>query len=186
MDCTDSKSVGGHVESAEYVLASHFAAVMQVQTSAVVHSSPGEDQELKIDTCALGSGSSPSSESERKKETSTTTAHSTELPTTEATTSRGGNALGENVDERVLLLETELVEAIEAKNMYKVQLQSAIAQQHNGQDEVQQGIGNVDQLIELQKRTKSLEAELRDMQDRYSSKSLRFAEVEAQREELVM
>jgi hypothetical protein len=90
MDYTDSKSVGGHVESAEYVLASHFAAVMQVQTSAVVHSSPGEDQELKIDTCALGSGSSPSSESERKKDTSTTTAHSTELPTTEGTTSRGG------------------------------------------------------------------------------------------------
>ncbi|KAH9554879.1 hypothetical protein CY35_08G086400 [Sphagnum magellanicum] len=90
MDCTDSKSVGGHVESAEYVLASHFAAVMQVQTSAVVHSSPGEDQELKIDTCALGSGSSPSSEWEPKKDTSTTTAHSTELPTTEATTSRGG------------------------------------------------------------------------------------------------
>ncbi|CAM6044446.1 unnamed protein product [Sphagnum compactum] len=96
------------------------------------------------------------------------------------------NALGENMDERVLLLETELVEAIEAKNVYKVQLQSAIAQQHNGQDAVQQGIGNVDQLIELQKRTKCLEAELRDMQDRYSSMSLRFAEVEAQREELVM
>ncbi|KAH9554855.1 hypothetical protein CY35_08G084800 [Sphagnum magellanicum] len=96
------------------------------------------------------------------------------------------NARGENVDERVLLLETELVEAIEAKNMYKVQLQSAIAQQHNGQDAVQQGIGNVDQLIELQKRTKSLEAELRDMQDRYSSMSLRFAKVEAQCEELVM
>jgi len=61
-----------------------------------------------------------------------------------------------------------------------------IAQQDNGQDAVQQDIGNVDQLIELQKRTKSLEAELRDMQDRYSSMSLRFAEVEAQREELVM
>ncbi|CAK9277643.1 unnamed protein product [Sphagnum jensenii] len=63
---------------------------------------------------------------------------------------------------------------------------SAIAQQHNGQDAVQQGIGNVDQPIELQKRTKSLEVELRDMQDHYSSMSLRFAEVEAQREELVM
>jgi hypothetical protein len=45
MDCKDSKSVGGHVESAEYVLASHFAAVMQVQTSAVVHSSPGGAEE---------------------------------------------------------------------------------------------------------------------------------------------
>jgi len=90
MDCTDSKSVRGHVESAEYVLASDFAAVMQVQTSAVVHSSPGEDQELKIDTCALGSGSSPSFELEPKKDTCSTTADSTELPTTEATTSRGG------------------------------------------------------------------------------------------------
>jgi len=90
MDCTDTKSVVSHVESAEYVLASHFAAVMQVQTSAGVHSSPGEDQELKIDTCALGSGRSPSSELEPKKDTSTKTAHSTELPTTEATTSRGG------------------------------------------------------------------------------------------------
>jgi serine/threonine protein kinase len=90
MDCTDSKSLGSHVESAEYVLASDFAAVMQVQTSAVVHSSPGEDQELKMDTCALGSGSSPSAELEPKKDTSTTTAHSTELPTTKATTSRGG------------------------------------------------------------------------------------------------
>jgi hypothetical protein len=89
MDCTDSKSVGTHVESAEYVLASDFAAVMQVQTSAVVHSSPGEEQELKIDTCALGSGSSPSSELE-PKDTCTTTGHSTELPTTEATTARGG------------------------------------------------------------------------------------------------
>jgi len=63
---------------------------------------------------------------------------------------------------------------------------STIAQQHSGQDAVQQGIGNVDQLIELKKRTKFLEAELRDMQDRYSRMSLRFAEVEAQREELVM
>jgi len=72
------------------VLASHFAAVMQVQTSAVVHSSPGEDQELKIDTCGVGSGSSPRSDLEPKKDTSTTTAHSRELPTTEATTSRGG------------------------------------------------------------------------------------------------
>jgi hypothetical protein len=92
MDCTDPKSVGSHVESAEYVFASHFAAVMQVQTSAVVHSSPGEDQELKVDSCALSSSSSssPSSELEPKKDTSTTTAHSTELPTTEATTSRGG------------------------------------------------------------------------------------------------
>ncbi|CAK9881527.1 unnamed protein product [Sphagnum jensenii] len=90
MDCTDSKSVGSHVESAEYVLASQFAAVMQVQTSAVMLSSPGEDQERKIDTCALGSGSGPRSELEPKKDTSTTTAHSTELPTTEATTSRGG------------------------------------------------------------------------------------------------
>ncbi|CAM6024969.1 unnamed protein product [Sphagnum balticum] len=110
MDCTDSKGVGSSA------LASHFATAMQLPASAVVHSSAGQDQELKIDTCALSSSSSTS----------------------------------------------------------------------KSEPNMQQGIGNVDQLIELQKRTKSLEAELRDMQDRYSSMSLRFAEVEAQREELVM
>lgn len=53
-----------------------------------------------------------------------------------------------------------------------------------------QNFGDVDQvvndLVELRKRVKQLEGELRDMRDRYSTMSLRFAEVEVEREELVM
>jgi hypothetical protein len=53
-----------------------------------------------------------------------------------------------------------------------------------------QNFGDVDivvsDLVELQKRVKQLEIDLRDMWDRYSAMSLRFAEVEGEREELVM
>jgi len=53
-----------------------------------------------------------------------------------------------------------------------------------------QNFGDVDtvvnDLVELRKRVKQLEGELRDMRDRYSTMSLRFAEVEGEREELVM
>ncbi|KAH9554863.1 hypothetical protein CY35_08G085300 [Sphagnum magellanicum] len=86
MDSKDLEDVGSNVESAEGVLASHFAAAMQVHTSASVHSSRGQNQELKIHTCDLSS-SSRSSESDLNKDMSTTTAESTELPTTESTTS---------------------------------------------------------------------------------------------------
>jgi hypothetical protein len=74
-----------NVESAEGVLASHFAAAMQIHTSASVHFPQGQNQELKIHTCDLSS-SSRSSDSDMNKDMSTTTAQSTELPTTEGTT----------------------------------------------------------------------------------------------------
>jgi serine/threonine protein kinase len=67
MDCTDSKGVGSSA------LASHFAAAMQLPASAVVHSSAGEDQELKIDTSALSSSSSTS-----KSEPNSTTSRGVE------------------------------------------------------------------------------------------------------------
>ncbi|KAH9554862.1 hypothetical protein CY35_08G085200 [Sphagnum magellanicum] len=86
MDSKDLEDVGSNVESAEGVSASHFAVDMQVHTSASVHSSRGQNQELKIHTCDLSS-SSRSSESDLNKDMSTTTAQSTELPTTEGTTS---------------------------------------------------------------------------------------------------
>jgi len=60
---------------------------------------------------------------------------------------------------------------------------SALAQQHNNQAAVQQGIGNMDHLIQLQKETKSLETELWETPDHFSSMSLHFGEVEAQHEE---
>ncbi|CAK9268744.1 unnamed protein product [Sphagnum jensenii] len=94
-------------------------------------------------------------------------------------------AINENLDKTVLL-ETELAEAIEAKNMYKAQLQSALAQQHNNQAAVQQGIGNMDHLIQLQKQSKSLETEVWETPEHFSSMSLHFGELEAQHEEHMM
>lgn len=67
---------------------------------------------------------------------------------------------------------------------------SAFAEQQNVHAVALQNFGDVDtvvnDLVELRKRVKQLEGELRDMRDRYSSMSLRFAEVEVEREELVM
>lgn len=63
---------------------------------------------------------------------------------------------------------------------------SALAQQHNNQAAVQQGIGNMDHLIQPQKQTKSLETELWETPEHFSSMSLHFGEVEAQHEEHMM
>ncbi|CAK9881528.1 unnamed protein product, partial [Sphagnum jensenii] len=82
MGSKDLEDIGSNVERAEGVSASHFAAAMQVHTSASVLSSRGQNQELKIHTCDLSSNSR-SSESDLNKDMSTTTAQSTELPTTE-------------------------------------------------------------------------------------------------------
>ncbi len=45
---------------------------------------------------------------------------------------------------------------------------SALAQQHNNQAAVQQSIGNMDHLIQLQKQTKSMETELWDTPEHFS------------------
>ena len=67
---------------------------------------------------------------------------------------------------------------------------SAFAEPQNVHAAALQNFGDVDQvvsdLVGLRKRVKQLEGELREMRDRYSTMSLRFAEVEAQREDLVM
>lgn len=69
-------------------------------------------------------------------------------------------------------------------------MSSAFAEQQNVHAVALQNFGDVDtvvnDLVELRKRVKQLEGELRDMRDRYSAMSLRFAEVEGEREELVM
>ncbi|TKY53009.1 sporulation-specific protein 15 [Spatholobus suberectus] len=86
------------------------------------------------------------------------------------------------------LLETELAKAKEANNIYEVQLDRTPSQGRNNQAN-----GPVKSLAEelvtkeTFERTKSmLEAELRDIQERYFHMSLKYAEVEAEREELVM
>eukprot|EP00250_Pteridium_aquilinum_P014033 c21735_g1_i1 orf=736-4113(+) len=99
-------------------------------------------------------------------------------------------AKGENILERISTLETELAEVLESNIMYKTQLQSAFAKQQNVHAAALENLGSVDKVIndlaELKRKNLSLEDELCDMKERYFNMSLQFAEVEAEREELVM
>ncbi|KAG9441701.1 hypothetical protein H6P81_017555 [Aristolochia fimbriata] len=90
--------------------------------------------------------------------------------------------------DKVQMLETKLAEAMEANNLYKMQLRSFLSEKQNaggdalgkclrGEDIRKNGAENKDL---------SVEEELRDLRERYFHMSLRFAEVEAQREDLVM
>lgn len=92
--------------------------------------------------------------------------------------------------DRVLSLETELAEALESNAMYKSQLRSFLCQDQNVHVAALQNFGSVDQvvndLLRYKQTASSLEAELKDMRERYLQMSLQFAEVEAQREQLVM
>ncbi|XP_054803645.1 uncharacterized protein LOC129306887 [Prosopis cineraria] len=89
---------------------------------------------------------------------------------------------------KIELLETELIKAKGANNMIEDQSNRF---QSQGQDYEEAPVKSIaDGEIVTKERfeqTKSmLEAELRDLQERYFHMSLKFAEVEAQREELVM
>ncbi|KAM0949498.1 putative NT-type C2 domain-containing protein [Dioscorea sansibarensis] len=95
---------------------------------------------------------------------------------------------GDKVDlkSKIQSLETELAEALEASSMYRVQLQSLVAEEENNQTEVLKKNLENEANANQTARISSLEAELKDMQERYLNMSLQFAEVEAQREQLVM
>lgn len=99
-------------------------------------------------------------------------------------------AKGENILKRISTLETELAEVLESNVMYKTQLQSAFAKQQNVHAAALESLGSVDKVIndlaELKRKNHMLEDELCDMKERYFNMSLQFAEVEAEREELVM
>ncbi|XP_024516302.1 myosin-10 isoform X1 [Selaginella moellendorffii] len=92
--------------------------------------------------------------------------------------------------ERVASLETELAEALESNTMYKEQLRSAFATQQNVHAAALQNLGDVDHVVSsllgYKRKSSDLETELGEMRERYLSMSLRFAQVEAEREELVM
>ncbi|KAI3465061.1 hypothetical protein Pfo_021724 [Paulownia fortunei] len=99
--------------------------------------------------------------------------------------SGGGNAL-----ERVLALEIELAEALKAKNKLNVQFQSSFLKQHSDEEAVFKSFRDINEVIkemlELKGRHAAVEAELREMHDRYSQLSLQFAEVEGERQKLKM
>ncbi|KAL1547051.1 myosin-10-like [Salvia divinorum] len=99
--------------------------------------------------------------------------------------SSGGNTL-----DRVLALEIELAEALKTKNKPNIQFQSSFLKQHSDEEAVFKSFRDINQLIkemlELKGRHVAVEAELREMHDRYSQLSLQFAEVEGERQKLRM
>ncbi|CAL4933032.1 unnamed protein product [Urochloa decumbens] len=96
-----------------------------------------------------------------------------------------GNAL-----ERVLALELELAEALQAKKKTDILFQSSFLKQHNDEAAIFQSFRDINELIqdtiELKRRQVAVESELKEMQGRYSELSVQFAEVEGERQKLEM
>ncbi|XP_065870568.1 uncharacterized protein [Euphorbia lathyris] len=84
---------------------------------------------------------------------------------------------------KVQLLENELAEALEANDMYKAQLKSLLSKNHPnaGKDNA-----DVKEVEDYEPNTSAVDTELREMQDRYFQMSLKCAEVEAERQQLVL
>ncbi|BAT78558.1 hypothetical protein VIGAN_02125200 [Vigna angularis var. angularis] len=95
-----------------------------------------------------------------------------------------GNAL-----ERVLALEIELAEALRTKKS-NMQFQSSFLKNHGDEEAVFRSFRDINELIkdmlELKARHSAVETELKEMHDRYSQLSLQFAEVEGERQKLMM
>ncbi|CAI9777978.1 unnamed protein product [Fraxinus pennsylvanica] len=96
-----------------------------------------------------------------------------------------GNAL-----ERVLALEIELAESLKTKNKSNIHFQSSFLKQHSDEEAVFKSFRDINELIkqmlEIKGSRAAVEAELREMHDRYSQLSLQFAEVEGERQKLKM
>ncbi|KAG8660427.1 interaptin [Manihot esculenta] len=99
--------------------------------------------------------------------------------------SESGNAL-----ERVLALEIELAEALQAKKQSSIHFQSSFLKQHSDEEAVFKSFRDINELIkdmlELKGKYTAVETELKEMHDRYSKLSLQFAEVEGERQKLRM
>ncbi|KAK8291133.1 hypothetical protein V6Z12_D06G042700 [Gossypium hirsutum] len=98
--------------------------------------------------------------------------------------SETGNAL-----ERVLALELELAEALQTKKS-SILFQSSFLKQHNDEEAVFKSFRDINELIknmlEIKGRYGAVETELKEMHERYSQLSLQFAEVEGERQKLMM
>ncbi|CAN6312020.1 unnamed protein product [Urochloa humidicola] len=96
-----------------------------------------------------------------------------------ATDNGGSSPVNEEPDlqTKIKSLESKLAEALAENSMYRTQLKSPMPE---GQPESRDSEKNNDDKIA------QLESELKDMQDRLLNVSMQYAEVEAQREELVM
>ncbi|KAH7547815.1 hypothetical protein JRO89_XS14G0019800 [Xanthoceras sorbifolium] len=90
---------------------------------------------------------------------------------------------------KIQSLENELAEALEANDMYKAQLKSLLSGELSNPSDTPMELTSEDGGVkrnEYDRKAASLEAELRDLQERYFHMSLKYAEVEAQREQLVL
>ncbi|KAL5995163.1 hypothetical protein ACLOJK_025221 [Asimina triloba] len=108
----------------------------------------------------------------------------------EASESTQGKHELEEHDEKQLVADLELkiqlleTEALEANKKDTTQLNgyADMDQKASGKNIIK----SAEEYEKMEKKVEALEAELKDMQDRYLHMSLNFAEVEAEREELVM
>uniref|UniRef100_A0A803MUI1 Uncharacterized protein n=3 Tax=Chenopodium quinoa TaxID=63459 RepID=A0A803MUI1_CHEQI len=88
---------------------------------------------------------------------------------------------------KIQSLEIELAEALEANDMYKTQLRRFLSEEQTFSDtSMTAGSHNESDDRRQRNSISFLEVELRDIRERYLQLSLRYAEVEAQREELVL
>ncbi|KAI3822555.1 hypothetical protein L1987_10147 [Smallanthus sonchifolius] len=90
---------------------------------------------------------------------------------------------------KIEMLEAELDEALDSNNKYRLQLQRLKPEGRNslltanGKSKTE---GEVVTKERFERTKSSLETELKDLRDRYLEMSLKYAEVEAEREDLVM
>lgn len=91
----------------------------------------------------------------------------------------------EQLEAKVAVLESKLLEAVEVSNMYKAQLHEAFSRQKSAQSAALLNLGDAEELQKLRKRVKEQDAEIGDLQDRYFMISVRLAETAAQKEELL-
>ncbi|KAJ7292260.1 hypothetical protein O6H91_22G055300 [Diphasiastrum complanatum] len=94
----------------------------------------------------------------------------------------------ENPLERNGQLQKESAKFFKANTINEVQLQSAFAQEQNAHAAVLHTTGGIEQvvrdLVDSKRHSMALAEDLKDMQGRYLSMSLKYAEVEAEKEEL--
>ncbi|KAL4272328.1 hypothetical protein GQ457_13G021270 [Hibiscus cannabinus] len=99
--------------------------------------------------------------------------------------SESGNAL-----ERVLALELELAEALQTKKKSSILFQSSFLKQHSDEEAVFKCFRDINELIkdmlEIKGRYGTVETELKEMHERYSQLTLRYAEIEGDRQKLMM
>ncbi|KAK9061304.1 hypothetical protein SSX86_018484 [Deinandra increscens subsp. villosa] len=84
---------------------------------------------------------------------------------------------------RIRSLEDELAEALQANDMYKAQIDSFLSK---GQNPLELEVDVKTVKKEQEKDASLLETELKELRERYLHMSLKYAEVEAEREELVL